>query len=919
MILRRFALAALFAGTALAQAPQALDRYTPDGLLRLPLFLDGAKIHQVGSWDESGGNDDGFFYSGTLGRTPEGEWLLVDEEGPGCLYRFQFSSLFARDGARDNVITITIDGASEPFLKMPIEDLFRGRFRFLTPPFVGFLQVYNGVPLGHYVYLPIPFRKSCRVTMKREPYFYNITWHTYPAGTKVPTLTPAAWQSALGAFARLGLDPKPTAGNVDVNSNVTVPAPETRVLFQQPGAGSIQALQLQVTSPDEWLALRTARLRIRFDGEAQPSVDAPLDLFFGIGFQGASCRSLLVGGAPGQFHYCYFPMPFWQGVEVSLANQGTQRFDGVLRLSWRPETTPPLYPAGRAGTFRAQVSEQSPTTPGRDFPFLQAGGKGHMVGVFLAMEKAGLEAETFLEGDERFYVDGARSPAVHGDGTETYFNGAWYFVGQVIQHPLFGTPFSGFDGFVTRRSGLRLHVGDAVPFRNTARLGIESGGYGNVPARYRSVCYAYQARGSDLLMTDLLDVGDAASEQLHDYRTSGRFPALEERAFYPGDDDDLPVVDVGREVPPGGVVRFRLTLTTQNQGVRLVRRMHYGRGAPEGQRARVRVDGAIVGDWWTPGRYYRTLELRPPGHEGSPLIRNEPNKVFRDEEFELPPARTAGRSSVEVTLENTGSGIWSEFEYRAFCYLSTPVADLTPPRRVDTLGAGPRPEGVEVIGTPAADDFGVAYYEFARAQVPPGPSAVIGRAPAPKITDRSAIPSLRNAYTVTAVDHAGNRSDISAPVEADFPRVQRFEGEQLQILAVNPPATAAPFDTFPFQIAGLPRLWSGDAMLAFRSGTAGEAFTTPIPVQRSGRYAVRLQISAFPETIPYPNTGVFRVVMDGSPVGNHVWPLRTAFTQVVDVGEVQLLAGNRYFRFESLAGARVLGILLDYLELRYLD
>jgi len=919
MILRRLALAALCGGTALAQAPQALDRYTPHGLHRLPLFLDGAKVHQVGSWDESGGNDDGFFYSGTLGRTPEGEWLLVDQEGPGCLYRFQFSSLFARDGSRGNILTITIDGAAEPFLKAPIEDLFRGRHRFITPPFVGFLQVYNNIPLGHYFYLPIPFQKSCRVTMKREPYFYNITWHTYPAGTRVPELDAGAWQRALGAFAQLGQDPKPTKGNVEYSNAVAVPPPETRVLFQQAGAGSIQSLRFWITSPDEWLALRTARLRIRFDGEAQPSVDAPLDLFFGIGFQGASSRSLLVGGGPAQAYYCYFPMPFWQGVELSLANQGTQRFDGAIRVSWRPETTPPLYPAGRAGTFRAHVNEQNPTPPGRDFPFLQAGGKGHMVGVFLAMEKAGLEAETFLEGDERFYLDGARSPAVHGDGTETYFNGAWYFVGQVIQHPLFGMPHGSFDGFVTRRSGLRLHVGDAVPFRTTARLGIEVGGFGHLPAHYRSVCYAYQARGSDLLLTDHLDVGDASSEQLHDYRNSGRFPPLEERGFYPGDDDDLPVVDVGRELPPGGVVRFRVSLVSQNQGVRLVRRMHYGRGAPEGQRAHVRVDGAPVGDWWTPGRYYRTLELRPPGQEGFPLIRNEPNKVFRDAEFEIPAAHTFGLPAVEISLENTGTGAWNEFEYRVFCYLANPVADLMPPRRVDAVGAGPRPEGVEVIGSPAADDFGVSYYEFARAQVPPGPAAVIGRAPAPKITDRSAIPSLRSAYTVTAVDHAGNRSETSAPVEADFPRVQRFEGEQLRILSVSAPATAAPFDTFPFQIAGLPRLWSGDSLLAFRSGTAGEAFTAPIAVQRSGRYAVRLQISAFDEGIPYPNSGVFRVVVDGSPVGAHVWPLRTALTQVVALGEVQLLAGDRYFRFESLAGARVLGLLLDYVELRYLD
>ena len=34
-----------------------------------------------------------------------------------------------------------------------------------------------------------------------------------------------------------------------------------------------------------------------------------------------------------------------------------------------------------------------------------------------------------LEGDERIYIDGAKTPIVHGTGLEDYFNGAWYYSG----------------------------------------------------------------------------------------------------------------------------------------------------------------------------------------------------------------------------------------------------------------------------------------------------------------------------------------------------------------------------------------------------------------------------------------------------------------------------------------------------------
>ena len=44
----------------------------------------------------------------------------------------------------------------------------------------------------------------------------------------------------------------------------------------------------------------------------------------------------------------------------------------------------------------------------------------------------------FMEGDERVYVDGLRSPSIYGTGTEDEFDGGYYF-----NHGAFTLPFNG--------------------------------------------------------------------------------------------------------------------------------------------------------------------------------------------------------------------------------------------------------------------------------------------------------------------------------------------------------------------------------------------------------------------------------------------------------------------------------------------
>ena len=76
--------------------------------------------------------------------------------------------------------------------------------------------------------------------------------------------------------------------------------------------------------------LNHIHLKIYWDGQADPSVDAPVGSFFGSGLGEASVRSVPIGMSPSGHYYCYLPMPFWKKFKVELVNEN-------------PEPTPEIW------------------------------------------------------------------------------------------------------------------------------------------------------------------------------------------------------------------------------------------------------------------------------------------------------------------------------------------------------------------------------------------------------------------------------------------------------------------------------------------------------------------------------------------------------------------------------------------------
>ncbi len=84
---------------------------------------------------------------------------------------------------------IYLDGAEAPVIDESLIELVTAR-SFVKPPFATFTARAGDL------YLPIPFAKSCKITMTGKPFYHIINYRAYPAGTAVETFTQVAYEAA---------------------------------------------------------------------------------------------------------------------------------------------------------------------------------------------------------------------------------------------------------------------------------------------------------------------------------------------------------------------------------------------------------------------------------------------------------------------------------------------------------------------------------------------------------------------------------------------------------------------------------------------------------------------------------------------------------------------------------------------------
>ena len=261
-----------------------------------------------------------------------------------------------------------------------------------------------------------------------------------------------------------------------------------------------------------------------------------------------------------------------------------------------------------------------------------------------------------MDGDEFTYIDGSKTPQIHGDGTEDDHNQGWG--GYAIQKPWWGGLINGFDG------AYRLYLADSYIFNNEIRIVYEhsnsEGGLGFSGQMTDFIIWSYQGQPgiANLTQTDELDVGDPTSEQNHAYQVTGETWTGQTDASYDAYEqgDPFPTVDQGHSF--NSASEFTVKIDPGNEGVRLRRRLN--RNLANVQMARVFVDGReIAGTPW----YF--CDLPTPA-----------NTAFADSDFEIPASYAQGKNQLRIRIEHVRAepaNANNEYRYWAFCYERSPL------------------------------------------------------------------------------------------------------------------------------------------------------------------------------------------------------------------------------------------------------
>lgn len=265
-----------------------------------------------------------------------------------------------------------------------------------------------------------------------------------------------------------------SSGNELVDSNddsKRIMPGETLQIADITGPGMIAHIWITVAE-NEFAWPRLLRFRVYYDGHKTPSIDTPLGDFFAVG-HGAErdVNSMMIRDSSfGRARNSYWPMPFRKSCRITLTNEGQRLLPIILwQVDYRRyKSLPP-----DVGYLHAYYRQERPAHSGTNYAFLDTHGRGHYVGTVMSVVLT--QISWFGEGDDLFYVDGAKQPQLYGTGTEDYFNDAWDLRDASAMWT--GTPIAEGELPGSRLSAYRWHVPDPIPFTKSIWAGIEHSGW----------------------------------------------------------------------------------------------------------------------------------------------------------------------------------------------------------------------------------------------------------------------------------------------------------------------------------------------------------------------------------------------------------------------------------------------------------
>lgn len=326
------------------------------------------------------------------------------------------------------------------------------------------------------------------------------------ASAQIPNWMPDPTQQQTYTLHRSSSQEK-TGANADY---LTVTPGQTVTVLDADGPGMISHIWFTLADREPFFLKRVV-LRIYWDGEETPSVEAPIGDFFGEGTGDiVPWQSAALMVSHDRAMNSYFPMPFAHHARITVTNEGKLALNSLYwNVDYRTYTHPipkdTLY-------FHAQYRQAQPNhgwtgewyengdpivnyrrnLDGKDnYVWVEAKGHGQFVGVTMSILQN--QDGWWGEGDDMFFIDDETKPTFIGTGSEDYFLGAWDFGGAGYSEPLSGAPLVGKEEAGARWSVYRFHLDSPIPFTKYLKATIEHGHANHRSDTFSSVAYWYQA------------------------------------------------------------------------------------------------------------------------------------------------------------------------------------------------------------------------------------------------------------------------------------------------------------------------------------------------------------------------------------------------------------------------------------------
>lgn len=250
-------------------------------------------------------------------------------------------------------------------------------------------------------------------------------------------------------------------------------------MFHGKGPGIIRTIHLtldrenDIGNPNRDEILRKVFLKITYNGLGHSAVHVPIGDFFCDSFDGRSIpfAGPLMAKRPTHSYFCYIPMPYEHEVRVELINESDLKMIGYGYV------TAESLPAWESDCayFHACWREKTIKIPQQAMPLLQTTGKGHFLGCHLTAvspcphfkENMGI-----CEGNDEFYIDGAKEPTCNYLGTEDFFGFSWNWR-SLWQDAYSGTTYLNDDDGVTKLACYRFLLNDPIRFDRSLKAIID--------------------------------------------------------------------------------------------------------------------------------------------------------------------------------------------------------------------------------------------------------------------------------------------------------------------------------------------------------------------------------------------------------------------------------------------------------------